>query len=86
MWNLELCGPDEKFNPKTEGAYKGIEFFFENCANQNKNMMFLRLIIFMVKNNIYRQARDIFIVYGHTKNDCNHLFNLLKIWYYKQNI
>jgi hypothetical protein len=62
-----------------------INFVFDNCAGQNKNRMVYRLLFFLVKLGICRKARAIFLVKGHTKNDCDRMFNLMKYDYRKVN-
>jgi hypothetical protein len=58
----------------------------ENCGGQNKNRMVLRLLHYLVKMKIATVARIIFLVRGHTKNDCDRLFNLMKREYRKSNV
>ena len=41
------------------------------------------MLFFMVKLRICRTARAIFLIKGHTKNDCDRMFNLMKIDYRK---
>jgi hypothetical protein len=60
-----------------------INLVFDNCAGQNKNRMVYRMLFFMVKLKICRVARAIFLVKGHTKNDCDRMFNLMKYDYRK---
>ena len=62
-----------------------INFVFDNCTGQNKNRMVTRLLFFMVKLKVTRVARAIFLVKGHTKNDCDRMFNLMKYDYRKVN-
>ena len=62
-----------------------INFVFDNCGGQNKNRMVYRLLFFLVKLGICRTARAIFLVKGHTKNDCDRMFNLMKYDYRKTN-
>lgn len=62
-----------------------INLVFDNCAGQNKNRMVYRMLFFMVKLGICRIARAIFLVKGHTKNDCDRMFNLMKYDYRKVN-
>ena len=64
---------------------KEINFVFDNCTGQNKNRMVTRLLFFMVKLSVCRTARAIFLVKGHTKNDCDRMFNLMKYDYRKVN-
>ena len=64
---------------------KEINFVFDNCTGQNKNRMDNRLLFFMVKLSITNVACVIFLVKGHTKNDCDRMFNLIKSKYRKVN-
>jgi hypothetical protein len=62
-----------------------INLVFDNCAGQNKNRMVYRMLFFMVKLKVCRVARAIFLIKGHTKNDCDRMFNLMKFDYRKVN-
>jgi hypothetical protein len=62
-----------------------INIVFDNCAGQNKNRMVYRMLFFMVKLKVCRTARAIFLVKGHTKNDCDRMFKLMKYDYRKVN-
>jgi hypothetical protein len=62
-----------------------INLVFDNCAGQNKNRMVYRMLFFMVKLKLCRVAREIFLIKGHTKNDCDRMFNLMKYDYRKVN-
>jgi len=73
-------------NSKPSIPAKEINFVFDNCGGQNKNRMVLRLPNLMVKRGICKTARCIFLVRGHTKNDCDRLFNLMKQDYRISNI
>jgi hypothetical protein len=42
-----------------------------------------RMLFFVVKLGICRVARAIILVKGHTKNDCDRMFNLMKYDYIK---
>ena len=64
---------------------KEINMVFDNCGGQNKNRMVLRMLTILVKKKITLLARAIFLVRGHTKNDCDRLFNLFKINYRQVN-
>ena len=55
-----------------------INLVFDNCTGQNKNRMVSRLLFYLVKLKICTTARAIFLVKGHTKNDCDRMSNLLK--------
>jgi hypothetical protein len=58
-----------------------INLVFDNCGGQNKNRMVYRMLFFLVKLHICRVARVIFLIKGHTKNDCDCMFNLMKYDY-----
>jgi hypothetical protein len=62
-----------------------INLVFDNCAGQNKNRMVSRMLFYLVKLKICRVARAIFLIKGHTKNDCDRMFNLMKYDYRKVN-
>ena len=64
---------------------KEINFVFDNCAGQNKNRMVTRLLFFLVRLGVAKTARAIFLVKGHTKNDCDRMFNLMKYDYRNMN-
>lgn len=72
--------------PEGHVPAKEVNIVLDNCGGQNKNRMLLRLLFFMVKRGLCKVARAIFLIRGHTKNDCDRMFNLLKINYRKQNI
>ena len=65
---------------------KELNFVFDNCAGQNKNRMVLRFIVVLAKLKFAKIVRAIFLVKGHTKNDCDRMFNLMKFDYRKENI
>ena len=69
-----------------QGIAKEINFVFDNCGGQNKNRMVLRFMIMLAKLKIARVVRAIFLIKGHTKNDCDRMFNLLKYDYRKTNV
>ena len=60
-----------------------INLVFDNCSGQNKNRMVLRMLFVMVKQKVCRTARAIFLIKGHTKNDCDQMFNQMKYNYRK---
>ena len=65
--------------------FKEINLVMDNCGGQNKNQHVLRLLHFIVKRKIATVAEAIFLVRGHTKNDCDRLFNAMKKLYRKSN-
>ncbi|CAB9505274.1 unknown protein [Seminavis robusta] len=78
LWLQKVLSTDEPF--------KEITFIFDNCSGQNKNRMVLRLLFFLVKLGITKVARASFLIRGHTKNDCDRLFNVMKKGYRNSNI
>jgi hypothetical protein len=65
---------------------KELNLFFDNCGGQNKNRMVLRLLPLLVGLRVAKTVRASFLVRGHTKNDCDRLFNLLKKEYRNSNV
>jgi hypothetical protein len=87
LWKqLKYSGLVPEDNSKPDSAANEINFVFDNCGGQNKNRMVLRLLPLLVKRGICNTARAIFLVRGHTKNDCDRLFNLMKKLYRVSNI
>jgi hypothetical protein len=83
MWyNLERLGI---IAASATEPFKEINFVMDNCGGQNKNRMCLRMLFYLVKKKICKVARLIFLIRGHTKNDCDRLFNLIKKDYRKSN-
>jgi len=70
---------------ETTPPAKEINFVFDNCGGQNKNKTVLRFMNWLVARGSALVARAIFLVRGHTKNDCDRLFNLMKQQYRKRN-
>ena len=64
---------------------KELNFVFDNCGGQNKNRMVLRMLLYLVRRKVCDTARAIFLIKGHTKNDCDRMFNLMKKEYRKKN-
>jgi len=64
---------------------KEMNFVFDNCAGQNKNRMVLRMLPWLINQGCCDIARAIFLIRGHTKNDCDRMFNLLKKEYRERN-
>jgi hypothetical protein len=62
-----------------------INIVMDNCAGQNKNRMVIRLLFVLIKLKRCFRARLVFLVKGHTKNDCDRMFNLMKKRYRKTN-
>jgi hypothetical protein len=62
-----------------------IIIVMDNCAGQNKNRMVIRLLFVLVRLKLCFRAQMLFLVKGHTKNDCDRMFNLMKQRYRKTN-
>jgi hypothetical protein len=62
-----------------------INIVMDNCAGQNKNRMVIRLLFVLVRLKLCFRARMVFLVKGHTKNDCDRMFNLMKKRYRTSN-
>jgi hypothetical protein len=63
-----------------------LSVIMDNCAGQNKNRMVLRLALYLVEASYFREVEFIFLVAGHTKNQCDRMFNKLKKKYNKSNV
>jgi hypothetical protein len=84
LWKqLKLMKLIPENNTKPATAAKEINIVMDNCRGQNKNNMVLRMLLLLVKLGVAKKARAIFLVRGHTKNDCNRLFNHMKKIYRK---
>ena len=65
---------------------KALTVVMDNCGGQNKNNNVLRLALYLVERKYFHRVEFAFYVRGHTKNDCDRLFNQLKIKYHKMNV
>jgi hypothetical protein len=61
---------------------KKLSIVMDNSSGQNKNGHVLRLALLLVELSFFKQVEFIFYIRGHTKNVCNHMFNLLKQKYH----
>ena len=61
-------------------------YIADNCGGQNKNRVVIRLLMWLVENNIFRKVKLFFLAKGHTKNAADRFFNLLKLTYHRHNI
>lgn len=50
----------------------------DNCSGQNKNKAMIKFCTFLVEAGWVEKFTLLFLVKGHTKNDCDRNFNLLK--------
>jgi hypothetical protein len=65
---------------------KALTVVMDNCGGQNKNNNVLRLALYLVEQKYFHRVEFAFYVHGHTKNDCDRLFNQLKLKYHKLNV
>ena len=63
-----------------------LNIIMDNCGGQNKNGVLLKLGSYLVEIGWFREINFIFLIKGHTKNECDRMFNLLKISWRKSNI
>jgi len=71
---------------KTKGPRKELAVIMDNCGGQKKNRMVIRLAPLIVELGLYKKVNFAFLVARHTKNSCDHLFNILKLKYRKSDI
>ena len=57
---------------------------FDNCPGHNKNNTVLRLGLCFAAMKIFRSVEIVFVIKGHTKNEFDRLFNLVKkkFWHF----
>ena len=58
----------------------------DNCAGQNKNEIVLKYLTWLVESKFFKKVQLSFLIKGHTKNNCDRMFNLLKLIYRNKNI
>ena len=63
-----------------------LNVIMDNCGGQNKNGTVLKMAAYLVERGWFNKVNLIFLVKGHTKNDCDRMFNLLKIKWHKSNV
>lgn len=80
-----LLSDDSAELPVTWKPLKQLNLWFDNCGGQNKNRMVLRLLMVLAQRRVAEEINFNFLVAGHTKNDCDRLFNLLKMVYRDSN-
>ena len=86
LWKqFKLDGLVPQVDPTTQDivekyhvSAKEINLVFDNCGWQKKNQMVLSMLTILVKRKVCIVARAIFLIQGHTKDDCDRLFNLMK--------
>jgi hypothetical protein len=60
---------------------KSLKIVMDNCSGQNKNKVVLRMALFLAETGFYLDVEFVFLIVGHTKNPCDRMFNLLKLFY-----
>ncbi len=74
------------FSPLTEGQTgKQLSIVMDNCGGRNKNNNVLRLALYLVELQYFEIVQFVFYVRRHTKNNCDRLFNQLKLRWHKKN-
>lgn len=63
-----------------------LNIIFDNCPGQNKNNHVVRLVPLLVELGYFKQVEFMFLIVGHTKNNCDRWFNTLKSKYRKSNV
>jgi hypothetical protein len=64
---------------------KQLSIIMDNCGSQNKNNNVLHLAFYLVDLKYFQIVQFIFYVHGHDKNNCDRLFNQLKLRWHKMN-
>ncbi len=77
----------QKLNHVREDSVGGeLNIIFDNCSGQNKNNTKLKLPVWLMAIRYSKEIHFNFLMVSHTKNAADHLFNLLKQEYWKQNL
>ena len=63
-----------------------IAILVENWVGKNKNNITNLFLNMFKEGGLFRTATLDLYIKGHTKNDCDRLFNSLKVLYWKQNV
>ena len=63
-----------------------LNVILDNCLGQNKNNTVLRMAVWMMAMNYFKEVNFIFLVVGNTKNAADRLFKSLKDGYRRQNL
>ena len=57
---------------------KELNVIMDNCGGQNKNKTVIRLCSYLQELGWFQDVNMIFLVKGHTKNEADRHFNLMK--------
>ena len=63
-----------------------LNVIMDNCGGQNKNGTVIKMAAYFVKGGQFKSVNLIFLVKGHTKNNCDRNFNMLKIKWHPSNV
>ena len=63
-----------------------LNIIMGNCGGQNKNGTVFKMAAYFVERGWFCKVNLIFLVKGHTKNDCDQMINLLKVQWHKINV
>ena len=54
-----------------------LYFFADNCWKENKNRYVFSFLDILVRQKIFREVYQDFLIVGHTGNQCDQLFSIL---------
>ena len=76
----------QSFGWLEDNTVSTLNIVFDNCPGQNKNNHVSRLVPFLVELGYFKRVEFMFLIVGHTKNNCDRWFNTLKSKYRKSNV
>ncbi|DAZ92435.1 TPA: hypothetical protein N0F65_000219 [Lagenidium giganteum] len=77
---------DANIYDDTRSGGKCWEVFADNCAGQNKNNTVIMFLLFLTHAKHLNEAKLLFFVTGHTKNNCDRGFGNIKRRYARRDI
>ena len=80
---------DKGYYSKSYGKNNNIPEFailVDNCSGQNKNNVMIHFLKIIKQVGLFGTATLHFYIKGHTKNECDREFNILKVLYWKKNV
>jgi hypothetical protein len=81
MHNIHRHGMLQDYSPAER-----LTIIMDNCSGQNKNNHVLRLVAYIFDIKLFMNIDFVFYVRGHTKNDCDWLFNQMKIRFHNAQV
>ena len=64
----------------------GFDILIDNYGCKNKNKAIICFLNMIKEGGLFGSANFYFYIKGHTKNDCGHAFNSLKVLWRKQDV